>query len=366
LSRVIGHYKKYLNFRLAYKKQKIMFEPKYKISETILKYLTEISESRAIILNSPLIPKWDLKLRREAILNSTHASTSIEGNSLSFDEVSDLMIGRDITAIKKDKQEVLNYFEALEYLDKLKEKELTNADILKLHKIITKDTLEYPEDEGKYRYGNKYVIVGNKHTGEITFKPPPTKEVPALMNNLIKWLNQDHKNINPVIQAGVIHYEFVRIHPFIDGNGRTSRALATLILIRRGFDTKRFFALDDFYNSNRPRYYKILKKIDPETLDLTEWLDYFCEGVAVSIKAVKDKIMLLTGGKSGKGKQLVIDDRQIKIVEYIKKQGKTTNKEIQDLLNTSNKTAYNLLINLLDAGVIKKVGQGRATIYVLE
>ena len=343
-----------------------MFEPKYKISETILKYLTEISESRAIILNSPLIPKWDLKLRSEAILNSTHASTSIEGNSLSLDEVSDLMIGRDITAIRKDKQEVLNYFEALEYLDKLKEKELTNDDILKLQKIITKDTLEYPEDEGKYRHGNKYVIVGNRHTGEITFKPPLTKEVPALMNNLINWLNQEHKNINPVMQAGVIHYEFVRIHPFIDGNGRTARALATLVLIRRGFDTKRFFALDDFYNSDRPRYYKTLKKIDPETLDLTEWLDYFCEGVAVSIKAVKDKVMLLTGGKSGKGKQSVIDDRQMKIVEHIKKQGKTTNKDIQDLLNTSNKTAYKLLNSLINSGVIKKVGQGRATIYVLE
>lgn len=342
-----------------------MFEPNYKISETTLKYLKEITENRTVILNSPLVPKWDLKLRREALLNSTHASTSIEGNSLSFEEVSDLMIGRDVTALRKDKQEVLNYFEALEKLDKLKDKNITNKDILKLHKTITKGTLENPDNEGKYRYGKQYVIVGNRFTRQVTFRPPQTKEVPKLMDNLIDWLNKEQGEIDPVIEAGLTHYEFVRIHPFIDGNGRTARALATLVLIKRDFDTKRFFALDDFYNSDRPRYYQVLKNIDPKTVDLTGWLEYFCEGVAVSTKAIKDKVMLLTGGKAKAGKQTAIDNRQMRIVEQITKDGKITNKGVQELLKTSNKTAYNLLSSLVDTGVIKKMGKGRSTVYVL-
>lgn len=347
-----------------------MLRPKYKITDKILNYLTKIAEARSIILNAPLVPKWEIDLRREAILKSAYASTSIEGNSLSFEEVSDLMIGRDITALRKDKQEVLNYFDTLKYLDSLtvdKKEKITNRDILKLHKIITKDTLDSPFHCGKYRSGRQYVIVGNKRTGRVTFKPPSTKEVPQLMDSLLGWINNPKIDINPVIKSGIVHYEFVRIHPFIDGNGRTARALATLILIRQGFDIKRFFTLDDFYNSDRPRYYKVLKNVNQNTLDLTEWLEYFCEGVYISTKAVKDKVILLTGGKKkfNNKEQIVIDNRQIKIVEFIKRYGKITNRETQDLLKVSNKTAYNWLKFLVKHNVIKKVGQGRSVFYVL-
>jgi len=342
-----------------------VFQPNYNINEKILRYLTEITENRTIILNSPLIPKWTLEIRREAILNSAYASTNIEGNSLSFEEVSDLMLGRDITALKKDKQEVLNYFKALKNIEQLKNNNITNTKILDLHKIITQGTLNNPKDEGKYRSGKKYVLVGNRFTGEITFRPPPTKDVTKLMNDFIQWINSK-KKINTVIEAGIVHYEFVRIHPFIDGNGRTARTLATLILVKNNFDTQRFFALDDFYNSDRLNYYKALKSIDAKTQDLTEWLEYFCEGVAVSIKAVKDKVMLLTGGaKMKNGKQITIDYRQMKIVEYIKKNNKITNKDTQNMLNVSNKTAYILLNNLIKNNIIKKIGKGRSTIYIL-
>jgi len=106
-----------------------MFKTNFNITNKITHYLTEIAEARAIIFNAPLIPKWEIDLRRQALINSTHASTSIEGNKLSFEEVSDLMIGRKITATLKDKKEVLNYFEALRYLDSLKnKKEIVDLD----------------------------------------------------------------------------------------------------------------------------------------------------------------------------------------------------------------------------------------------
>jgi len=107
-----------------------MFQPKYRITDLTLKYLTQISEYRTIILNAKIVPKWELNLRKEALLRSTHASTSIEGNPLSLEEVSDLMIGRDVTALVKDKKEVLNYFQALEELNSLsleKKKHLENT-----------------------------------------------------------------------------------------------------------------------------------------------------------------------------------------------------------------------------------------------
>src|SRR4030067_239087 len=121
------------------------------------------------------------------------------------------------------------------------------------------------------------------------------------MADLLAWINVNQEtDLNPVLEAGIVHYELVRIHPFMDGNGRTGRALATLILIRRGFDTKRFFSLDDFYNSDRERYYQVLKSVHEQDYDLTKWLEYFGEGVAISLKSVKDKILKLGGLKKQK------------------------------------------------------------------
>lgn len=354
-----------------------MLNPNFNITNKIIRYLTEIAEARAIIFNAPLIPKWEIDLRRQALINSTHASTSIEGNKLSLEEVSDLMVGRKITATLKDKKEVLNYFEALRYLDSLKNrKEIANEDILKLHKVITKGVLDDPKNSGHYRTPEDEkkrgrVIIAERigqFTKRITFIPPPAKEIPKQMKEFVIWLNSTGiKELDPILEAGITHYEFVRIHPFVDGNGRTARVLASLILLRRGFDTKRFFTLDDFYNSDRPRYYKALKSVNSKTLDLTAWLEYFCKGVAVSTKAVKDKIMLLTGGKKKEqeAKQVALDYKQVKVVEFLQKEGSITNRQARDLLKVSNKTAYKLLQDLTENKVIKKVGKGRSVYYIL-
>lgn len=348
-----------------------MFQPKYRITDKMLKYLTQISEYRSIILHAKLVPKWEVNLRREALLRSTHASTSIEGNSLSFEEVTDLMIGRDVTALMKDKREVLNYFQALEELNNVtveKKDLLTNDDILHLHSIITRGVLKYADHEGKYRSGKQYVLLRNQGSGEITFLPPATEHVPRLMNDLLGWMNRNqYTSLDPILEAGIVHYEFVRIHPFLDGNGRTARALATLILIRRSFDTKRFFALDDFYNSDRPRYYQVLRSIHENDYDLTGWLEYFCEGVAVCMKAVKDKVVSLGNKKKGSADdvQIPLHVEQMKIVEYTSQHGSIQNRKVQNLLHVSNKKAYQLLRELVKLKVLVIRGSGRSVEYKL-
>lgn len=188
------------------------------------------------------------------------------------------------------------------------------------------------------------------------------------MREFIEWLNsKEAQDLDPVLEAGITHYEFVRIHPFIDGNGRTARAIASLILLKRGFDTKRFFALDDFYNADRLSYYNALKSVNQKTLDLTRWLEYFCEGVVASTEAVKKKVLVLTGGrkKEKEAKQIALGYKQIKVVEFLQKEGRITNRQIRDLLKVSHQTAYEILQSLLKNKVIKRVGKGRATYYIL-
>lgn len=345
-----------------------MFKPRFRYTNKIVRLLTKISMAKEVILHSPLIPRWEVALRGEAIIHSAHSSTSIEGNRLSLEQVSNLAQGREVVATRKDKQEVLNYLKALENLGKLsKEEKISEKDILSIHRMLTKDTLENPSDCGTYR--KRYVVVENRLTGEVMFRPPKNEEVPRLMKNLIKWINSEEaKEIDPVIEAGITHYEFVRVHPFVDGNGRTARVLATLVLYKRDFDTKQFFCLDDYYDSDRPAYYEALQGVDQKRLDLTKWLEYFVEGVNVSIEAVKERVIRLSSERLKKTKQgqIALTERQMQIVEHINLNGKITNREVRKMFKLSDEGALKEIKKLLKLGVIKSRGKGRALHYVLQ
>jgi Fic family protein len=345
-----------------------MFKPNFKYSNKIVKLLTKISATREIILNSPLIPKWSVNLRQEAIIHSAHSSTSIEGNRLSLEQVSELARGREIMAARRDKQEVLNYLDVLKNIKNLiKTNFITEKDILNTHRLITRDTLDNLEDCGIYR--NRYVVVENRFTGEIFFRPPQNHEVPVLIKGLLEWINsEESKELDPIIEAGIVHYELVRIHPFIDGNGRTARVLAALILYLRGFDVNQFFCLDDYYDSDRPAYYKALQSVKPDILDLTNWLEYFVEGVNISIEAVKERILRLSSKRlrKAKGKQIALTERQMRIIEFINQNGKVSNRDVREMFKLSDEGALKEIKKLINLDIIKSEGKGRALHYILK
>ncbi len=157
-----------------------MFKPVFNYNDHIVNNLTFIAESKAIITNSPLIPEWEVSLRKDAIIRSAHSSTAIEGNLLTLKEVSDLAQGRKVMARRKDRLEVLNYFEVLDKIPNFASRQpFTLDDLLVVHKMVTKNTLEKPEYEGNIR--SVQVIIGNPVTKEITFTPPKTEEVLQLI-----------------------------------------------------------------------------------------------------------------------------------------------------------------------------------------
>lgn len=346
----------------------IIFNPNFRYTHRMVKNLVDIASARETILNAYLVPKWEIKLRRDALIRAAHASTAIEGNPLTLEEVSQLAQGRKVTATRKAQQEVINYLKVLENIDKYQEKgEITEKTVLKLQRDITTETLENPEYEGKYR--ELQVYVGSRITGEVIFMSPLPEEVPELMTEFIEWLNSSASSqFSPVLVAGISHYEFVRIHPFIDGNGRTARALATLILYRRNFDIKKFFALDDYYDSERNAYYHALKSIDQKTLDLTDWLEYFTNGVLLSIAKVKEKALQLSlekHKKESKG-QIALTEKQMKIMENIISHGQITSSEIQTMFKISRQAAHKEIIKLTEIDLIEQKGAGRAIYYVIK
>ncbi len=157
------------------------------------------------------------------------------------------------------------------------------------------------------------------------------------------------------------------IHPFVDGNGRAARVLATLILYLRGFDTKQFFCLDDYYDSDRQSYYGALQGVDQRTLDLTNWLEYFVEGVNVSIEEVKKRVTKLSSERLRRARegQIALTERQMQIVQFVNQNGRITIGDISRMFKITRQAALKEVSKLLGLDVVKLRGKGRGAHYVL-
>jgi Fic family protein len=354
-----------------------VFQPNFQRTDLLVEMIARIEVARDRILRAPIVPRWEADLRLDALVRSAHHSTSIEGNPLSLEEVTDLLNdsgsgdGSNVLAHPRDKQEVLNYAEVLRYIDRHflgQERPISPQTILYLHGLVVKDILPPPE-AGNYR--RVPVVVAVPATGEVVFRPPDWQEVPGLTANLAAWLDSAPSPapaLMPVLEAGVAHYELVRIHPFVDGNGRTARALATLVLCRRGFDTKRFFALDEYYNQDRSSYYEALRSVDPRTRDLTEWLEYFVQGIAVEMTRVERRVQELSSLRPAEAAagQIVLSARQMKLLDSLRRTGgDISNREYQSLFVVSKRTASNDLAELTERGLLIVEGAGPATRYRL-
>ena len=166
-----------------------------------------------------------------------------------------------------------------------------------------------------------------------------------------------------------MHYELVRIHPFIDGNGRVARALSTLILFLEGYDIRKFFSLEEYFDSVATQYYEALQSVEKEKGNLTNWLEYFTEGLAIELSKIKDKVekISIDGNLKKKlGKQIMLSDRQLKIIEYIQEAGYLQNQAFKTLFPmVSEDTILNELKELLKTKIIKKKGKTKGAKYVM-
>ena len=345
-----------------------MYKPKYQLTNKILQDLTAIAETKGMIERAKILPQQELRLRRQAIIRMTHHSTEIEGNRLNIEQVEALYAKKKIDAPDRDIYEVKNYLNALKYIEKVvvEKRPITEKIILKIHKLVSDKTLA-PKFCGHYRPGPIYVV--RRRLGqpqETLYTGPDAKDVPKLMKNFIAWLKQDKdKEINPVITAAIAHLEIAAIHPFNDGNGRTARALATLILYERGYDFRHLFALEDYYNTDRQSYYKAInlgKTYDDRKKDITSWLQYFVKGFKKEIDEVKNKILRLSNGKIKS--QIYLTPEQLKIIDFLDQVGKITASDVADVLSCPKRTAQLHLQKLKKIKMVKAVGQGKATKYI--
>lgn len=350
-----------------------MFNPEYKLTNKIVNLLTVIAEAKSVIERARLLPKQELRLRRQALIRMTHASTKIEGNALNIHQVEAIAQHKKIDAPARDIYEVENYLKALRYISKVVEKKqpITEKVVLRIHKLVTDKTL--PEEQsGHYRQGPVYVV--RRRLGmpnEIIYTAADAKKVKELMHDLIEWIQKTEKeDVHPIVVAGIAHQEFAAIHPFSDGNGRTARALATLILYQRGYDFRRLFALEDYYNKDRPQYYKYInvgKNYEGRRTDFTPWLEYFVKGFKAEIDNIKAKVVSLSHRKVSEGvdSQIFLDKDQLKVIEFLEQMGKVTVQDVMDILECPKRTAQLHLQKLKKIKMIQQIGKGPSSAYIL-
>lgn len=351
-----------------------MYQPKFTISNKILHNIGEVEAAKEVIESAPMVPAFEKDFKSDALTRTVHHGTHIEGNELSFDQTKKILEGQEVIARARDIQEVINYRNVATLLDELAVKrggyELT--DLLEIHRL-TVDKIVSPDKVGVLR--QTQVVIKDELSGQVIFSPPSFVQVPFMLEDFLAWVNSVESNeIHTIIKAGIAHYILVTIHPFVEGNGRTVRAFATLILLREGYDIKRFFALEEHFDADPGSYYGAFTKVDSQTKnigrrDLTEWLEYFTASVAIELTKIKEKIRKLsmdTRLRVKIGEQITLSERQMKVVEYLSHQSSAVMKDLRRVVPmVSEDTVLRDIKELLGKGIIKKEGATKASRYIM-
>ncbi len=270
--------------------------PRYTFTPAMVRDLMEIEAARQGVQLTLLPPATAEVLRQGARLRATHYSTRIEGNRLTLAEAEQaVMAGRRFPGRERDVAEVQNYYRALQQVETWAERgeAISEELIRKLHALIFTGPRARPTP---YRDGQN--VIRDAATGAIVYLPPETADVPRLMADLVAWIGAAEREGLPApVLAGLAHCQFVTIHPFFDGNGRTARALATLILYRHGYDLGRFYSLEEVYAADLPAYYAALQTHPQHNYyegradaDLTGWLVYFLDTMAATFRRVAQEV----------------------------------------------------------------------------
>lgn len=378
-----------------------MFIPKFTITNEILINIGLIDAAREVVMNAPIVPAWEKKFAEDAVVRTVHYGTAIEGNALTLDQARDVLEGKEITARERDIQEVLNYREVLKYIDRLGSAKQNRVDpeklgiklkygsgaaadapfeykeemLLKIHEL-TVNNIILPEEGGRVgEYRKTEVIIRSVKSGEASYKAPPAVEVPYLVEAMFVWLNAlQSRVLHPVLRAGIVHYLLAGIHPFIEGNGRVARAMAMLVLWAEGYDIRKLFSIEEYFDHDVHGYYSALQAVsnqakEIEDRDLTPWLEYFTEALGIELNRVKEKVRNLSLDdrlKNKMGKQIALSERQIKMVEYMKDHEELFMRDAQELIpKVSDDTLLRDLKDLIKKGLVKKRGRTKSARYTL-
>ncbi|MBU4381208.1 Fic family protein [Candidatus Parcubacteria bacterium] len=342
------------------------YQPQFTITSSILKSVSAVENAKAIIETSPLLPLYERQFKNDAFVRMAHFGTAVEGNKLNLGNVRKIIDGKgeEVIGRERDIQEVINYRKVIAFIDSYRDQSITSRTVKHINHISTEKVVG-DVYRGSYRHNQNYFM--NLVTQETIFTPPPADEVVAHMEQFIEYINGDEaKTLHPAIKASIVHERIVSIHPFVDGNGRTARACATLSLYLEGYDIKKFFSLEEYYDRDVLAYYKAIS--DGHT-NLTVWIEYFCEGLAIELTQIKERVLKMSRDAKLKNTvgQVYLSEREEKIIDWLTNYGRLTNKDFEKLFpNISEDTVLRDLKDLIKHKIVAKRGSTKSSTYELK
>ncbi|TPW20192.1 MAG: filamentation induced by cAMP protein Fic [Elusimicrobia bacterium] len=335
--------------------------PRVHISPELLRLLTEATELKVWISQAVVDVSWLPALQKDTAARLAHSSTAIEGNPLALPEVQALCRGESTGAPEKAAQEIRNYLGAMRWIWNRKAgAAITEGDLLRLHALLTAKTLP-PAQVGRYKTKPNRVIGPD---GRTVYSPPGPEQARPLTRQLIAWINgPESARLHPVIVNAVAHHRLVSIHPFADGNGRAARALGVWLLCARGFDTEHLFALDEFYEAERQRYYDKIQQARDLDGNLTYWLEYAAEAVLETLKKTRGRIESLK--VSAVAPRMRLTKRQEDVLRLLRDRGRAKAPDLEAAFGLTRARIAQVVKPLVDAGLVVREGRTRATTYRL-
>lgn len=342
-----------------------MFNPKYTITHALLENVKRIY-SLVQSLNQRQFPDVVLvELQKNAEAVSTYASTSIEGNPLPLTDVKAILKNKPEN-IRDSEREVLNYNEILKEINQKLVKgpiPITLKLILQIQKKVINKLLP-PYQSGKLRADP--VFVNDPRARKTIYWPPDAKDVPDLVNDLIRFVEANKSKIDPLILAGIFHKQMVIIHPFMDGNGRTTRLLIKILLADMGLNTFNLFSFENYYNKNVTKYFELVgvrgNYYDiASQIDFTPWLEYSTEGIIDELLRVEKILPQVTISP-----QTELKPYHDKMLEFIKQKGFITDRDYANLVNRAKPTRRLDFNKMIELGLIVRQGKGKNTYYILK
>ncbi|MBS5187804.1 MAG: Fic family protein, partial [Fusobacterium nucleatum] len=287
--------------------------------------------------------------RRENRIKTIYSSLAIEQNTLTLEQVTDVINGKRVLAPPKDIKEVQNAYEIYERLEELNENSV--KDLLLAHKIMTSELIK---ESGRFRSKNAGVYQGDKliHMGTLP------EYIPELINNLFLWLKKSEEH--PLIKAAVFHYEFEFIHPFQDGNGRIGRLWHSLILSK----WKKFFAwlpIESLVQKCQKEYYIAINNSnrDGESTEFILFMLKIIKETLIELIEIQKSTDKATDKATDKNKEKIKS-----LIEYLDQNNSINNKEAQNLLNISESAAKRFLNKLVKENILEAVGEYKARKYI--
>ena len=292
-------------------------------------------------------------------------SSKMEGASTTRIVAKD-MLRKKKSPQNKSQQMIVNNYNTIQYIVEHKDEPLTEELLLTIHRLMTEKTMENSEEAGRFRTNDK-VVVADMVEGDIIYTPPSFQEIPEFVESLCDFFNNNSRTfIHPIIRGIIVHFMLAFMHPFVDGNGRTARALFYWYMLKEGYKLTEYMSISRVIANSKSNYEKAFRYVENDGNDIGYFVAYNLRALEISFQQLRDYIQRKQREKRAASSFMMagnINQRQALILQRLKEEPDTifTVKDVQEQFSISSMTARKDLSDLVKQHYLSEIALNKVT-----